>query len=231
MSEVDPSATALAAQGRFQEALAKLSRSRQSASSSMTVAERIEFAELLERTGQLPEAKGHLLALRKLSRLPDAERARCLLVEGLLSKQMGTSSSPFAHFSKHANWRNDRNRKSCSVGANSVSRECRPTSMVASSMRPTLPTCAATSKGPQFHQFLSHIRHFSRSTMQNGVSWTYQGTIAIWRSPYFPPIPISGFVVSLIFTYPASAILKATTSIPSQPRVAPLTLQSFPVIC
>ena len=89
MSDVSPSITALVAQGRFQESIARLNRSRQNASGGMTVAERLEFAELSERTGQLLEAKGHLAALETLPRLSDAERARCLLVEGLLSKQMG----------------------------------------------------------------------------------------------------------------------------------------------
>jgi len=55
----------------------------------MSVLEQLELAELLERTGALTEARGHLSAVRKISRLSDGERARWLLVEGLLSKQMG----------------------------------------------------------------------------------------------------------------------------------------------
>jgi len=67
MSDVSPSVTALAAQGRFQESIARLNRSRQNASVGMTAAERLEFAELSERTGQLLEAKGHLSALKDTS--------------------------------------------------------------------------------------------------------------------------------------------------------------------
>ena len=89
MSDSDPSPMALAATGRFQEALATLARRRQGKSGRMTATERLEFAELLERTGQLAEARDYLAAVNKSSRLSDAERARCLLVEGLLSKQLG----------------------------------------------------------------------------------------------------------------------------------------------
>jgi two-component system response regulator AtoC len=55
----------------------------------MAVPERLDFAELLERTGQLREARNQLAAVKKISRIADSDRARCLLVEGLLSKQMG----------------------------------------------------------------------------------------------------------------------------------------------
>jgi DNA-binding NtrC family response regulator/tetratricopeptide (TPR) repeat protein len=89
MSDVISPATTLAAEGRFREALAALNRSRRGAQSSMSVTERLELAELSERTGELTAARGHLSAIRKLSRLSDRERARWLLVDGLLSKQMG----------------------------------------------------------------------------------------------------------------------------------------------
>ena len=89
MSDSDPSPMALAATGRFQEALTALARRQQGKRGRMTATERLEFAELLERTGRLAEARDYLAAVNKSSGLSDAERARCLLVEGLLSKQLG----------------------------------------------------------------------------------------------------------------------------------------------
>ena len=89
MSDSNPSPMALAATGRFQEALTALTRCRQGKSGRMTATERLEFAELLERTGRLAEARDYLAAVNKSPGLSDAERARCLLVEGLLSKQLG----------------------------------------------------------------------------------------------------------------------------------------------
>jgi len=49
MSDSDSSPMALAATGRFQEALATLARRRQGKSARMTATERLEFAELLEQ--------------------------------------------------------------------------------------------------------------------------------------------------------------------------------------
>jgi DNA-binding NtrC family response regulator/tetratricopeptide (TPR) repeat protein len=89
ISDGGPSASALASQGRFKDALSKLRRNQSSESSSTPTAERIELVELLERTGQLEEARDRLAALKRTLRLSDTERTRCLLVEGLLSKQMG----------------------------------------------------------------------------------------------------------------------------------------------
>ena len=89
MSDSDPTPMALAATGRFQEAFTTLARHRQGKSGRMTATDRLEFAELLERTGQLAEARDYLTAVNKSSGLSDAARARCLLVEGLLAKQLG----------------------------------------------------------------------------------------------------------------------------------------------
>ena len=89
MSALDPSAASLAAEGRFQEAIVTLTKSRRAATGSLTIAERIELAELSERTGQLKVARTYLAAVKKTSRLSDFDRSRCLLVEGLISKQLG----------------------------------------------------------------------------------------------------------------------------------------------
>ena len=89
MPEEVPSVATLVAQGRFQEAIATLSQGRPGASGTTDFAERLLRAELLERTGHLAEARVHLAALKKSTRLSEAERARYLLLEGLLSKQMG----------------------------------------------------------------------------------------------------------------------------------------------
>ena len=89
MPESDPSAATLAATGRFQEAITKLIRSRQATTRSMTAPEHLDFAELSERTGQLREARKHLDVAKKALRSSDSDRARCQLVEGLISKQLG----------------------------------------------------------------------------------------------------------------------------------------------
>ena len=89
MPEEVPSVATLVTQGRFQEAIATLSQGRPGASGTTGFAERLLRAELLERTGHLAEARVHLAALKKSTRLSEAERARYLLLEGLLSKQMG----------------------------------------------------------------------------------------------------------------------------------------------
>ena len=89
MSKEGPSVTALVTQGRFQEAFARLSQTRPGATGATSFAEQLLRAELLERTGHLAEARVQLAVLKKSTRLSEAERARYLLLDGLLSKQMG----------------------------------------------------------------------------------------------------------------------------------------------
>ena len=89
MSDEVPLIAKLVTQGRFKEALVRLSQGRARGDGHLSISERLEFAELLERTGQLADARIQLAALKKTARLSDVERARYLLVEGLLSKQMG----------------------------------------------------------------------------------------------------------------------------------------------
>ena len=50
---------------------------------------RLLMAEVLERTGQLAEARTQAAALRKSPRLTESARVRCMMVEGLVSKQLG----------------------------------------------------------------------------------------------------------------------------------------------
>ena len=88
-SDSDPSAAALAVTGRFQEAITKLSQSRQTKTGTLTIAEHLDFAELSERTGRLQEARNHLAMVKKASRSSDYDRARLHLIEGMLSKQLG----------------------------------------------------------------------------------------------------------------------------------------------
>jgi DNA-binding NtrC family response regulator/tetratricopeptide (TPR) repeat protein len=56
---------------------------------SITNTERLLLAELLERTGRLEDSRAQLAKLEKSSTLSNAERARCLLVQGLLDEQKG----------------------------------------------------------------------------------------------------------------------------------------------
>jgi len=88
MPDEDPLVTALVDEGRFQEAFARLRRLPRGPNTT-TVSRQLMLAELLEKTGQLADARRYLATLNRSSRLSDSERARALLVEGFLAKQMG----------------------------------------------------------------------------------------------------------------------------------------------
>lgn len=89
MSNETALAATLVAEGRFQAAMAFMKERISTIGCGVCVADRLLMAELLERTGHLPEAKAQLLALKKTPRLTESERARYYLVDGLLSKQLG----------------------------------------------------------------------------------------------------------------------------------------------
>ena len=89
MSEDEGEVNELIAQGRFLEAIARHNHGVPVANQNMSTSGRLVLAELLERTGRLGEARNHLAVLKKSTRLSESERTRFLLLEGLLSKQMG----------------------------------------------------------------------------------------------------------------------------------------------
>jgi len=89
----------LVTEGRFREATADL-RNKYPQADRMSVASRLLFAELLERTGRLSEARTHLAALKRSAGLSEMDRARMLVVEGLLAKQMGHLQDSISAFQK-----------------------------------------------------------------------------------------------------------------------------------
>lgn len=82
-------AKSLLSEGLFDAAMALLRQRLQAGGKNPNSDERLLMAEVLERTGQLTEARSQITALKKAHRLTDSERVRCMMVEGLVSKQLG----------------------------------------------------------------------------------------------------------------------------------------------
>ncbi len=82
-------ARSLASEGRFQAAIDLLRQHPVASGPGSGSGDRLLMAELLERTGHLAEARVQINALRKTPRLTESDRIRCMMVEGLVSKQLG----------------------------------------------------------------------------------------------------------------------------------------------
>ena len=89
MPDETPQARSLISEGQFQAALEHLQQHPLAGGPGYGSTERLLLAEVLERTGHLTEARIQIAALRKTPRLTESERARCMMVEGLISKQLG----------------------------------------------------------------------------------------------------------------------------------------------
>ena len=89
MPSNDLTVAALANEGRFEDALHQLTRESSGLGPSTDPASKLELAELLERTGRLRESRTLLSKILKQPRLTSAERARGLLLNGLLLKHLG----------------------------------------------------------------------------------------------------------------------------------------------
>ena len=98
MSDDTLKASSLFAEGRFQAALAILRQRPRTTGTEFRVGERLLHMELLERTGNLAEARAQAAVLNKHPKLTEVERVRCLLVDGLVSKQLGHLEKSAATF-------------------------------------------------------------------------------------------------------------------------------------
>ena len=79
----------LLAEGRFHAAMVLLRQRSQASGKEPDSEGRLLMAEVLERTGHLAEARTQVAALRKSPRLTESARVRCMMVDGLVSKQLG----------------------------------------------------------------------------------------------------------------------------------------------
>lgn len=89
MGDTAPTIAALVLEGRFEEALQLVSSEQPEGNASSSPRNRLEYAELFERTGRLHEARDLLTSIRKGDQLTDVEQVRCWLLDGLLAKHFG----------------------------------------------------------------------------------------------------------------------------------------------